>query len=105
MCREQGCDRSFPTARGLASHRRQAHPATEAPPAESPSLAVERVLATLELKPRQAVLVATIRELAKTLEVCDPTDKTKTAKELTALMHELLDGEPDDGPDWTEDEE
>lgn len=69
-------------------------------------MAVERVLATLDVKPRQAVLVATIRELAKTLEVCEPTDKTKTAKELTALMHELLDQQPsDDGPDWTEDEE
>jgi hypothetical protein len=68
---------------------------------------VERVLADLDITPRRAVLAATVRELAKALEDCEPTDKAKTSKELTARMADLLaDAAPTgDGPDWTEDDE
>jgi hypothetical protein len=74
---------------------------------ESPSVAVERVLADIDITPRRAVLAATVRELAKALEDCDPTDKAKTSKELTARMVDLLADTDTSGdqPDWTEDDE
>ena len=108
VCSEAGCSKGYPTARGLAAHVRVAHPAPpEPPPIESPSVAVERVLADLDITPRRAVLAATVRELAKALEDCEPTDKAKTSKELTARMADLLaDAEPaGGGPDWTEDDD
>jgi hypothetical protein len=95
----------YKTERGLAKHVEDKHPTVEPPEAETPSAAVERVLATMELPAKKAVLVATIRTLAKTLEECEPTDRTKTAKELTSLMHELFTDQPDEsGPSWTEEE-
>lgn len=102
VCREPGCGRSFATARGLTSHERQAHP--PAPVIESPTAAVERALRSITITPKLAVLAATVRELARALELCEPTDKAKTAKELTARMADLLgEGPPDPGkPDWTE---
>ena len=108
VCSAPGCGKRYGTARGLAAHVRVAHPAPPvSAPIESPSVAVERVLADLDITPRRAVLAATVRELAKALEDCEPTDKAKTSKELTARMADLLaDAVPaGDGPDWTEDDE
>jgi hypothetical protein len=104
VCSEPGCGKVCRTPAGLRSHQRQAHPA---PPAkETPTAAVERALRSITVTPKLAVLAATVRELAVALEQCEPTDKAKTSKELTARMNDLLgDGPADDGPDWTEDEE
>jgi hypothetical protein len=108
VCSEPGCGKVLPTASGLVSHRRQAHkPAPVPQPPESPTAAAERVLASISIPPRLAVLAATIRQLAQALEECEPTDKAKTSKELTARVSELL-GDPvhqPDEADWTEDEE
>ncbi len=108
VCSEPGCAKVCKTAPGLSSHRRQAHrppPVPQLP--ESPTAAAERVLASITILPRLAVLAATVRQLAKALEDCEPTDKAKISKELTARVSELL-GDPvhqPDDPDWTEDEE
>lgn len=101
MCQEPGCGKVCKSAGGLKSHRRQAHPAAEV---ETPTQAVERALRSLTITPKLAVLAATVRELAKALEACEPTDKAKTAKELTARMNDLLGDGPTnpDGPDWTQ---
>ena len=108
VCSESGCTKVCKTAAGLASHRRQAHkPAPVALPPELPTVAAERLLASIKIPARLALLVATIRQLAKALEECETTDKAKISKELTARVSELL-GDPvhtPDEPDWTEDEE
>lgn len=106
VCLEAGCGKSCRSASGLAAHRRAAHPDPPAALIETPSAAAERVLAELDITPRRAVLAATVRELAKALEDCEPTDKAKTSKELIARVNELL-GDPSAQPDesdWTEDE-
>jgi hypothetical protein len=108
VCSAAGCGKVCRSAAGLSAHTRSAHP-TPPPSAviESPAAAVERVLADLDITPRRAVLAATVRELAKALEDCEPTDKAKTSKELTARMADLLadSSTPGDGPDWTEGDE
>lgn len=107
VCSVAGCGKVCRSAAGLKAHLRAAHPAPAAPTViESPSAAVERVLAAVEITPARAVLAATVRELAKALEDCEPTDKAKTSKELTARMADLLaDQTAPTGHDWTEDEE
>lgn len=105
VCSEPDCAKVCPTATGLASHRRQVH-RVAAPVAliESASQAAERVLASVKITARLAVLAATIRELALALEQCEPPDKAKTSKELTARVAELL-ADPSHAPDrtdWTE---
>lgn len=101
-CTEPGCTKVCKSAGGLAAHRRAAHRVESTP--ETPTAAVERALRSISITPKRAVLAATVRELAKALEQCEPTDKAKTAKELTARMNDLLgDGPADpDKPDWTE---
>jgi hypothetical protein len=108
VCSEPGCAKVCRSASGLASHRRFAHPSSAAPSIpETPSAAVERVLFDLDITPRRAVLAATVRELARALELCEPTDKAKTSKELTARMADLLadTATAGDGSDWTEDDD
>jgi hypothetical protein len=105
VCNEPGCGKVCKSKPGLVSHQRQAHPKTDPAPMETPSQAAERALSSVEITPRFAVLAATIRELATALEQCEPTDKAKTSRELTARVNELL-GDPSqraDMPDWTED--
>lgn len=105
VCSEDRCGKVCRSASGLASHRRSAHPTPAVPVVpDTPSAAVERVLADIDITPRRAVLAATVRELAKALEECEPTDKAKTSKELTARMADLLaeTSTAGDGPDWTE---
>lgn len=105
VCREPGCGKVCRSAAGFKSHQRQAHAAPTAPP-ESPTAAAERLLSTIEITPRLALIAAQVRQLAKALEECDLTDKAKTSKELTALLRDLLDvgGSDVDGKDWTETE-
>lgn len=107
VCPEAACGKVCATPAGLASHRRAAHPPAAVVVKESPTVAVERLLASIEITPKLAVLAATIRELAQALELCEPGDKAKTSKELTARVAELL-ADPShrpDEPDWTEDED
>lgn len=88
VCTEPGCEKVCKSAGGLASHRRQAHPAGAG--AVSPVAAVEAAIAGLgPLTASQGVLAATVRTLAKALQDCDPTDKAKTSKELRAVWAEL----------------
>ena len=103
-CTEPGCGRPYKTQRGLDRHVEDKHAPV---PAETPTVAVERALRSITITPKLAVLAATVRELAKALEACDPTDKAKTAKELTARMADLLGAGPStpDGDDWTEGEQ
>lgn len=108
VCSEPGCGKICRSAQGLNAHRRAAHPPPATPaPVETPTVAVARVLAELDITPRRAVLAATVRELALALELCEPTDKAKTSKELTARMADLLADTmtANDGPDWTEDDD
>jgi hypothetical protein len=101
VCSEPGCGKVCRTPAGLKSHARQAHPPAFV---ESPSAAAERAIRSVTITPRLAVLAATVRELAKALEDCLPTDKAKTSRELTARVNELLHFSPtgDGTPDWTE---
>lgn len=101
-CPEPGCGRIYKTQRGLARHVDDKHALV---PPETPTEAVERTLAAIEITPKLAVLAATVRELARALEACEPTDKAKTSKELTARMADLLgvsSTQLDGPPDWTE---
>jgi len=102
-CPAPGCGRTYKTQRGLDRHVTEKHPAPDAP--ETPTAAVERALAAITITPKLAVLAATVRELALALEVCEPTDKAKTSKELTARMADLLgvsSTQLDGTVDWTE---
>lgn len=62
VCSAAGCGKVCRSAAGLKAHARAAHPAPLLPVViESPSAAVERVLAALEITPARAVLAATVR--------------------------------------------
>lgn len=101
-CPETGCGRTYKTQRGLDRHVDDKHALV---PPETPTAAVERALASIEITPKLAVLAATVRELALALEMCEPTDKAKTSKELTARMADLLgvsSTQLDGTADWTE---
>lgn len=101
VCLEPGCGKVCRSASGLVSHRRAAHVQL---PVESPTAAVERVLGSVLVTSRHAVLAAQVRTVARALEECDASDVAKTSKELSALMKELLAAaaakKPE--PDWTE---
>lgn len=103
-CPVEGCGRDYATQANLDRHTADKHPPT-APPDELTPAAVERTLATIDLKPRDAVHVAICRRLAITLETCEPKDVAKTAKELTSQMAYLLDDQPPPEDDWTDDED
>lgn len=109
-CPADECGRTYKTQRGLDGHVEREHPAAAAVPArsESPTEAVERFLTEQiavdgEIPAKVAVLAADVRVLAKALEDCDPGDKAKTSKEVTARTADLLAladvGDSDD--DWT----
>lgn len=102
-CSAPGCGRPYETQRGLDRHVADKH-AEPAPVIESPTAAVERALASITITPKLAVLAATVRELAVALERCEPTDKAKTSKELSARMADLMGAGPTtpDSDDWTE---
>jgi hypothetical protein len=99
-CPDPGCDRTYASQATLDRHTAKDHPATE--PETAPQ-AAERVLATLEITPKLAVLAATVRRLASALESCEETDVAKTSKELDARMNDLLGAvRTPDEDDWTE---
>jgi hypothetical protein len=101
-CPASGCGRPYKTQRGLDRHVEAKHVEPE-PEVETPTAAVERALRSITITPKLAVLAATVRELAVALEACEPTDKAKTSKELTARMADLLGAGPStpDDDDWT----
>ena len=104
-CPADGCDRTFANQRTLDRHTESAHPVAVPLPAETTPEAVERLLTSIKLTDRDAAAVAIVRGLAETFDLCEPSDKAKTAKELTKQLVDILDDQAPTEADWTEDDE
>jgi hypothetical protein len=100
------CPKTYKSERGLAAHVAKVHPPpgpSGPPPDESVSVALERLLADVEMTPRRLLLVAQLRRVVGALAAATPGAVEKLSKELTALRSELLrEVTPrGDDDDWT----